>query len=55
MSTYEAMLSAMLADPPDPNEPLPAANRRETIYGTTISFLVSQSHTVLTKTNTIRR
>ncbi|KAH7084880.1 hypothetical protein BKA63DRAFT_4610 [Paraphoma chrysanthemicola] len=40
MSTYEEMLMALLANPPDPNEPLPTANRRETMYGTTLSFLI---------------
>ncbi|KAF2035620.1 hypothetical protein EK21DRAFT_54601 [Setomelanomma holmii] len=47
MATYEEMLLAMLANPPDPNEPLPVANRRETIYGLTISFLILSWFAVL--------
>ncbi|PSN68649.1 hypothetical protein BS50DRAFT_619467 [Corynespora cassiicola Philippines] len=36
----ERMLIEMLANPPDPNEPLPVSNRKETLYGTTVPFLV---------------
>jgi hypothetical protein len=31
----------MLANPPDPDETLPLSNRKETIWGTTLTFLVS--------------
>jgi hypothetical protein len=34
------MLLAALLNPPDRNEIQPIANRRETIYGVIISFLV---------------
>lgn len=40
MATYEEMLLAVIMDPPDPDEPLPPANRRNTIFGTVIGFLV---------------
>lgn len=40
MATYEQMLMAVIMDPPDPKEPQPPANRRETIFGTVIGFLV---------------
>ncbi|KAF2794936.1 hypothetical protein K505DRAFT_241057 [Melanomma pulvis-pyrius CBS 109.77] len=36
----EKILLQMLANPPDPNEALPLSNRRETILGTTIPFLI---------------
>ncbi|KAL6706100.1 hypothetical protein ACN47E_006016 [Coniothyrium glycines] len=39
MPTYEELLAAMLRNPPDPNEPQPLSNRKETIYGATIAFL----------------
>lgn len=29
------------ANPPDPNEPLPLANKPTTVYGTTLPFHVS--------------
>ncbi|KAF2849048.1 hypothetical protein T440DRAFT_453542 [Plenodomus tracheiphilus IPT5] len=40
MSTYEDLLMALLNNPPDPNEPQPLSNRSETIYGTTLTFLI---------------
>ncbi|KAH9876232.1 hypothetical protein J1614_004111 [Plenodomus biglobosus] len=40
MSSYEKLLVEVLSNPPDPNEPLPLANRIGTIYGTTVTFLV---------------
>ncbi|KAF1830682.1 hypothetical protein BDW02DRAFT_633466 [Decorospora gaudefroyi] len=40
MSTYEDLLVGMLRDPPPRNEPLPLSNRRETMYGATLSFLI---------------
>lgn len=40
MSSYEELILTALRNPPDPNEPLPLANRRETIYGVVISFMV---------------
>ncbi|KAF2833912.1 hypothetical protein CC86DRAFT_462160 [Ophiobolus disseminans] len=47
MSNHERVLLAMLQHPPDPNEPLPPANRRATIFGTTLSFLILSSIAVL--------
>jgi hypothetical protein len=40
MSSYEEMLMAALLNPPDPNEPQPPANRKATIFGVVISFMV---------------
>ncbi|KAF2004880.1 hypothetical protein P154DRAFT_21289 [Amniculicola lignicola CBS 123094] len=39
-SQFEIMLAEMFANPPDPLEPLPLANRKGTIYATTLTFLV---------------
>jgi hypothetical protein len=36
-------IAEMLQHPPDPNAPLPLANRHGVIYGVTIPFLVSSS------------
>ncbi|KAH3917075.1 hypothetical protein HBI56_122630 [Parastagonospora nodorum] len=40
MSSFEDMLLAAFLNPPDPNEPLPPANRKGTIYGIVISFCI---------------
>lgn len=40
MAAVELIIE-MLKDPPDPNEPLPVMNRKATIYGLTITSLVS--------------
>ncbi|KAF2260098.1 hypothetical protein CC78DRAFT_571419 [Lojkania enalia] len=37
---FEDLLVEMLAHPPNPNEPLPLANRKETIFGSAITFLI---------------
>jgi len=47
MSSFEEMLAALLRNPPDPNEPLPRTNRKETIYGVAISFMVRRVRTSL--------
>ncbi|CBX92052.1 predicted protein [Plenodomus lingam JN3] len=39
MSTYQDLFIAALSHPPDPNDPQPLSNRKETIYGTTLTFL----------------
>ncbi|KAJ8112505.1 hypothetical protein OPT61_g5133 [Boeremia exigua] len=39
-ATWDALLLEMVQKAPDRNEPLPLSNRPETIYGTTITFLV---------------
>jgi hypothetical protein len=40
MANYIELLLELLEKPPDPNEPLPVANKKSTIYGVAISFLV---------------
>jgi len=40
LDNWNALLTEMVRNAPDPNEPLPLSNRPETIYGTTITFLV---------------
>lgn len=40
MAIKEDILTSMILNAPNPDEPLPLANRRETIYGTTVTFLV---------------
>ncbi|KZM19228.1 uncharacterized protein EKO05_0007362 [Ascochyta rabiei] len=40
MSTWDALLAEMIQKAPDPHEPLPLSNRKETIYGSIIPFLV---------------
>lgn len=42
MPTLEELLLEMLQTAPDPNEPLPVSNRKETIYGAVITFLVGK-------------
>jgi hypothetical protein len=36
----EDLIVQILANPPDPHEKLPVSNRKETIWGTTLTFLV---------------
>ncbi|EDU42271.1 conserved hypothetical protein [Pyrenophora tritici-repentis Pt-1C-BFP] len=43
--TFVGIVTAMLEDPPDPNEPIPFSNKRSTIYGVTIPFHWYQSLT----------
>ncbi|KAF2441746.1 hypothetical protein P171DRAFT_456729 [Karstenula rhodostoma CBS 690.94] len=38
--TYDDLKTQMLLHPPDPNEKLPVANRPETIWGATMTFLI---------------
>ncbi|CAA9965088.1 hypothetical protein PTMSG1_08447 [Pyrenophora teres f. maculata] len=38
--TFITIVATMLHDPPDPNEPIPFANKKSTIYGVTIPFHV---------------
>ncbi|KAF9693665.1 hypothetical protein EKO04_008337 [Ascochyta lentis] len=40
LSSWEVLLAEMIQKAPDPHEPLPLSNRKETIYGLTIPFLV---------------
>ncbi|CAN9250803.1 unnamed protein product [Alternaria alternata] len=40
MATWEEMYTQMLLDAPDPDEPLPLANRKATMFGTTLTFLI---------------
>ncbi|KAF1921699.1 hypothetical protein BDU57DRAFT_436789 [Ampelomyces quisqualis] len=40
MPSFEDMLLAALQNPPDPHEPLPPVNRKATIFGVVIPFLV---------------
>jgi hypothetical protein len=40
MLNYETLLQEMLLHPPDPNEVLPVINRRATILGIVLPFLV---------------
>jgi hypothetical protein len=35
------LITLMLANPPDPTEKLPLSNQRNTIWGTTLTFLVT--------------
>lgn len=37
---FEDLIALMLENPPDQNEKLPFSNRTETIWGTTLTFLV---------------
>jgi hypothetical protein len=41
--TYDILIAEMLRHAPDPNETLPIANRPETIWGTTVPFLVGNA------------
>jgi hypothetical protein len=41
LSTWDALLAEMIKNAPDPYEPLPLSNRKETMLGSTIPFLVS--------------
>ena len=38
--TWEEIYTQMLLDAPDPDEPLPLSNRRATMFGTALTFLV---------------
>lgn len=40
MDEWNDMITQMLLHAPDPNEPIPISNRRETIYGVTVPFLL---------------
>ncbi|KAH7401563.1 hypothetical protein BKA66DRAFT_556005 [Pyrenochaeta sp. MPI-SDFR-AT-0127] len=40
MSSYEQLLTALLMNPPNPAESQPLSNRRATIFGTSLTFLV---------------
>jgi hypothetical protein len=42
-SSFDALFLEVLRDPPDKNEPQPIGNRRETIFGVVITFMV---HTI---------
>jgi hypothetical protein len=45
MSQFIPAIVDMLQHPPDANEPIPLSNRRGTVYGVTLPFLVSAVHT----------
>jgi hypothetical protein len=55
MSQFIPAILNMLQNPPDPNEPLPLSNRRETIYGVTLPFLVSAIENFLAWASTNKR
>ena len=40
MVSMDDLLKMMMANAPDPNEPLPESNRKGTIYGVTVPLLV---------------
>ncbi|KAF2127152.1 hypothetical protein P153DRAFT_398518 [Dothidotthia symphoricarpi CBS 119687] len=40
MGIWDELLTEMIAKAPDPDEPLPFSNRKATIYGSTIPFLI---------------
>ncbi|KAF2662118.1 hypothetical protein K491DRAFT_686609 [Lophiostoma macrostomum CBS 122681] len=40
MVSTDELLKVMMANPPDPNEPLPSSNRKATIYGVTVPLLI---------------
>lgn len=49
MPSFKDLLAVALAHPPDPYEPLPLINRKETIMGTTLSFLILSWMAVLSR------
>lgn len=55
MSQFIPAILNMLQNPPDPNEALPLSNRRGTIYGVTLPFLVSEIENFLAWTSTNKR
>lgn len=40
LSSWDILLAEAIEKAPDPYEPLPISNRPETVYGSTIPFLV---------------
>jgi hypothetical protein len=42
-SSFDALFLEVLRNPPERNEPQPIANRKETIYGVVIAFMVGYS------------
>ena len=39
-NSFVGIVTSMLQNPPDPNEPIPFSNKKSTIYGVTIPFHV---------------
>ncbi|KAF1849755.1 uncharacterized protein K460DRAFT_390421 [Cucurbitaria berberidis CBS 394.84] len=47
MSSFQELIMSVILNPPDENEPLPLSNRKATILGTTITFLIASWIAVL--------
>lgn len=46
MNEFLPMIIEMMRNPPDPNEPLPLANRLEVVVGVSVPFLVYASEII---------